>query len=273
MPGSPGCLLGVGTIFPGAGLASGTVPEAHDGSGMLTLSSSGFMASASSWAASSSALSEEGRLSPRETVEVSETVRTLMGDSSWHQTAKLPRAVPGGAAPSMVRAPLGLLHTTIRGKHFQGPHMPYRAAGEQSTHSRVQLLPKGTTGTTMEGFHASSVHGRMGQHVPNPAGTLTGIVSLAPLTHLLCWEGWLHLSRGQPGTPGLPSFSCGAEGRTQSRFDVRSSGCIHQRYCQSSYHAPLQSTATHVVAKMSPKRCKRPFWSLPLPAPGSKWRG
>lgn len=153
------------------------------------------------------------------------------------------------------------------------PHMPYRAAGEQSTHSRVQLLPKGTTGTTMEGFHASSVHGRMGQHIPNPAGTLTGIVSLAPLTHLLCWEGWLHLSRGQPGTPGLPSFSCGAEGRTQSRFDLRSSGCIHQRYCQSSYHALLQSTATHVVAKMSPKRCKRPFWSLPLPAPGSKWRG
>lgn len=122
--GPPGACWEWAPFFQGQGWHQGqasSVPEAHDGSGMLTLSSSGFMASASSWAASSSALSEEGRLSPRETVEVSETVRTLVSDSSWHQTAKLPRAVPGGAAPSMVRAPLGLLHTTIRGRHPQGP--------------------------------------------------------------------------------------------------------------------------------------------------------
>lgn len=123
------------------------------------------------------------------------------------------------------------------------------------------------------GFHASSVHGRMDQHVLDPARKLNEIVSLAPLTHLLCRDGWLHLSRGQPGTPGLPSFSCGAEGRTQSKFGLWNYGFIHQRYFQSFYHAPLQSTAIYVVAKMSPKICKRPFWSLSLPAPGSKWQG
>lgn len=91
--------------------------EAHDGSGMLTLSSSGFVASARSPAVSSSALSKEGRLSPKDTVDVSETVRVLVGNSSCHHTWKLPRAVPTGAALSMVRVPLGLLHTQIIGKH------------------------------------------------------------------------------------------------------------------------------------------------------------
>lgn len=91
----------------------------------------------------------------------------------------------------------------------------------------------------MGGFHASSVHGRMDQHVPDPARILNKMVSLASLTHLLCGESWLHPSRGQPGTPGLPSFSCGAEGRTQSMFDLGSYGFIHQRYFQIFYHAPL----------------------------------
>lgn len=66
-----------------------SVHEAHNGSGMLTLSSSGFVAPACSWAASSSPLSTEGRLSPRDTVEVSETVRGLLPNSSCHHTGKL----------------------------------------------------------------------------------------------------------------------------------------------------------------------------------------
>lgn len=79
-------------FFQGQGWHQGqasSVHGAHDGSGMLTLSSSGFVASACSSAASSSALSKEGRLSPRDTVEVSETVRALAGNSSCHHTWKL----------------------------------------------------------------------------------------------------------------------------------------------------------------------------------------
>lgn len=125
----------------------------------------------------------------------------------------------------MVRAPLGLLHTHISGKHPQrAPH----ALHSKSTHSRAQLSPKITTGTMTGGLHASSLHGRMDQHIPNPARKLNEMVSLVLLTHLLCREGWLHPSRGQPGTPGLTSFSCGAEGRTQSRFDLWCYGFFHQ---------------------------------------------
>lgn len=72
----------------------------------------------------------------------------------------------------------GLLHTQISGKH---PQAPSHALHSKSTQSRAQLSPKGTTGTMMGGFHASSVHGRMGQDIPDPAR----MVSLAPLTHLL----------------------------------------------------------------------------------------
>lgn len=99
-----------------------------------------------------------------------------------------------------------------------------------------------------------------------PPNNGPGMVSLTPLTHLLCWEGWLHPSRGQRGILGLPSFSCGAEGRTQSGLGPRSSCHVYQRYLQCFY--PPTPEQGH-MAKMSPlERCKRPFWSLSMPAPG-----
>lgn len=88
-----------------------------------------------------------------------------------------------------------------------------------------------------------------------------GIVSLTLLTHLLSWEGWLHPARGQGGTLGLTSISCGTEGRTQSRFSLGTSHRIYQNHFQCFYHPTPEQGCT---AKMSPKRCKRPFRSLPV---------
>lgn len=112
--------------------------------------------------------------------------------------------------------------------------------------------------------------GRISQQVPNPPRVPSGMVSLTPLTHLLCWEGWLHPLRGQQGTPGLPCFSCRTEGKTQSEFDQKSSCHVYQRHFQCCNHPTLEQG---YVAKMLPlaKRCKRPFWSLS--APGRKSQG
>lgn len=126
----PGACWEWATFLQGQGWHQGqanSVHEAHDGSGMFTLSSSGFMASACSSAVSSAALSKDGWLSPRETVEVSERVRVLAANSSCHQTWKLPHAVPTGAALSMVRAPWNCSTPRLVGSIPRDPHTPYTA--------------------------------------------------------------------------------------------------------------------------------------------------
>lgn len=109
----------------------------------------------------------------------------------------------------------------------------------------------------------------MSQRVLNPPRALNGMVSLAPLTHLLCWEGWLHPLGGQRGAPGLPSFSCGAEGRTQSGFGLRSSCHVYQMYFQCFYHpTPEQGH----VAKISPQEMQKTILD-PVPVHASTREG